>query len=1817
MGDYKDGTYTGIGQGYNGPITLKVTISDNQITGIEAISQAETPSKWELAKQLFQKIVNLNSTEVDAVSSATDSSSGIKEAVNNALAKAAAAAAGSSVFEAGSGSKEDPYIIADSLQLEQFAQTVNEGNDYKGNYIELSGDLELKGEWTPAGKAGMPFAGFFSGKGHTISGLSIQANAGAAAGLFGVLAGGSKISDLKLENVNISRTANAGEAGAIAGKAGDNSGGVVIDHCQVQGTIEANNPGGIARAGGIAGNLGAGSVVSNVYADVSVTALSKKFGVYAGGLIGVSGNKCILVNSASTGAVFAIMDGAAASSAGGAFGLQSGTAYNVFSNCTVTAESVKPGKSLTGGISGMVTNNTGIINCYFNDSVPQAFMTISSSITKYAAENVSGLPDSERNGQELADRLNQGLTRSQKAGGINRISQAGNPNMGNLEQALASIPALYGWNYSTGLILSDLAFVDDSIDAGIFESGSGTKEDPYILKTEAQLRAFAASLSDHVTYSGYYIALGDDVDVSGESWQPIGLGHYAFEGTLDGQGHKITGMRIGTRELPYEEEAGANHDTSKITTYYGLFGVLGENAVIKNLGIEDAVISVRGKASVWAGLLAGLTDRAYVDSCYASGYVSSETTHKKANAWAGGLVGQTFKGGIINSWTHAEVFCTAIGGLAESGAFLGLVNRSVVANSFALGNAEGKASRDNGSEGMPAVSSFIAVNGGKVANCYALGDMKAASFSTYVGSFSGWSTGIAREFISYYNADAVQDSNGTVNNPVIGVGNMVSAGVTDEGVAYDGTYHVGIEAKDLSFMRSQAFADRLNSNFNAFPMDLEKGESSNTGNQNAMGLPGFMKLKKWQLENGIVMPAGETVATVYVDMTPVFEPDTLDVADGTYYGRSKGPGGEYIYVEMTVANKRISDIMLTKHSEGSGLDSIAPEIIAAVTASQNYSLTARDSDLGKALKNAIAAAAKKAAIRDTTGYGAAPASLFAGGTGTKEMPYLIKTPEQMAAFAGSLNEDEHYEGKYVRLENNLSLKGMEWLPAGGSGAWGFRGSFDGNNKVISDMTIGSPEHPELYCKSVGLFANLEGARVKNLGIENASIYRRYLGKSIAYAGLLSGYYAQRAGDGGYVDFCYAEGSINSYTAKQNDSGGLIGAINRGTVANSYARAEINCESRDGYAYAGGVSALPNRALIINNYALGRIWGKGNGARIQLGGISGMNAGIEINNYANVELVSANTTPDVGGFSGRITGIGYVERAYYNSEARQLSGSKEVIPARGIGTVVAGTREGKGTVADLEGKSFSQLNSQEFAEVLNTNKEDGELLKRAGGILEMLGEAIPSEIILRDFQYSPNQGGVIFRDRAAKPGDVASGRDSSDDSSSSAQTKSDSTDRPVKADVSVTAKLGENGSASVTVSDQDISQAITRAQAEARTRGKMEKGISVAVNVALPKDAGSLTAAFSNKSLERLVNANVQSLDLNGTLINIGLNKKAMEEISGQIGAELTVEMKPVEIKGVRGSRDITFRSVKNGQALQVTNLKEGAAVIGIPCTPGSHEIGGRLYGVYVDGEGKINRIANSVYDVNTGQVLFQTNHFSVYGVGYMDAVPGFEDTQKHWARDSVDYAAGRGLLSGSSALEFAPDAPLSRETLAEALGKLAEADMSSYTGSSLTDVAGRKNAPYMEWAQRMGIMPEKGLGLFEPDAPVTREEMAVIMENYARATGFSLPAPREPLSFGDQKTIGSGAAPAVTAMEKAGVMMGERDGMFRPKDSVTRAQAAAIMERYIKLVIDPRTTDGWAKNDSGQYLYYRHGAAVTGTQSIGGITYHFSADGSLQEKEAA
>ena len=309
---------------------------------------------------------------------------------------------------------------------------------------------------------------------------------------------------------------------------------------------------------------------------------------------------------------------------------------------------------------------------------------------------------------------------------------------------------------------------------------------------------------------------------------------------------------------------------------------------------------------------------------------------------------------------------------------------------------------------------------------------------------------------------------------------------------------------------------------------------------------------------------------------------------------------------------------------------------------------------------------------------------------------------------------------------------------------------------------------------------------------------------------------------------------------------------------------------------------------------------------------------------------------------------------------------------------------------------------------------------------------------------------------------------------------------------------------------------------------------------------------------------------------------------------------------------ISYKDSKGNPVVVPVNFPAGSASISLNYTPAATEVTGSLFMVYVDGKGAVMWLDKSSYD--NGRVLAEVPHFSTYGVAYKAPAPVFTDITGHWAKEDIEFAAARGLLSGTGNNLFSPDGTMTQGMFVTALGRLAGVNSESYQTRSFTDVkADAYYAAYVEWAAQKNIVKGTGEGLFSPDAPVTREQMAVMMVNYAGQMGYSIPTPLAAATFADNNKISAWAAKEVAAMQRAGIIKGKDGNRFDPQASATRAEVSAVLRRFVEIVIDPATATGWVKNDSGHWLYYKGGTALTGWQTIGKLRYFFNSDGVMHE----
>lgn len=428
----------------------------------------------------------------------------------------------------------------------------------------------------------------------------------------------------------------------------------------------------------------------------------------------------------------------------------------------------------------------------------------------------------------------------------------------------------------------------------------------------------------------------------------------------------------------------------------------------------------------------------------------------------------------------------------------------------------------------------------------------------------------------------------------------------------------------------------------------------------------------------------------------------------------------------------------------------------------------------------------------------------------------------------------------------------------------------------------------------------------------------------------------------------------------------------------------------------------------------------------------------------------------------------------------------------------------------------------------------------------------------------------------------------------------------------------DGTISANITEQMVKNSIKVAQDAAKKSGKEIDGIALNFNVT-GGSYSSLNITIDTGVIDRLKEAGVKFVRIGSSVLDITIDAGAITEIDRQSSGTVTVSASRLtklsdaakKLVGNRPVFNITVGYQKNGQTALVSNFGNGAVTLGIAYKSTDKERTGNLFGVYVDKKGKPQLLTNSSYD--NGRLIFSRNSLSTYGVGYKAPAPAFADTAKHWAKDNIDFVASRNLISGTTATAFAPNTAITRADFLMALGRLSCADVSIYKTSSFTDVKATDTAmPYIEWAVKSKIVSGYGNGKFGPKDSITREQMAVMMVNYAKVAGYKLPASVAAVTFSDSAKISAYARDAVKAIQQAGIMQGKGSNTLAPQGKATRAEASTILRRFVELVIDEGTARGWVQNDIGQWQYIgENGKPTTGWLTVenGKYHYYFTSDG--------
>ena len=627
------------------------------------------------------------------------------------------ASAADAKYSGGTGEPNDPYRIATPENLSDVGKYQA---DWDKHFI-LTADINLEGvALLPVGKYGQPFTGVFDGSGYIIHNADVNMPSSNFVGLFGYVGSSGQIRNLGVEVVTIT-----GE-NCVGGLVGANEGS--LTGCYASGSVNGTEDGD--NVGGLAGwNHGS---ITGCYSTCSVNGIDECDNL--GGLVGF--NSGSVTDCYATGS---INGGHDCHRAGGLVGVNEGSLASCYSTGPVRSD------SWVGGLVGW--NQSGSITaCYATGSV-QGEICIGGLV----GVNLASIADCYSTGHVEGIGIVGGLVGDNPGTVIASFwdveTSDCNFSPGGEGKTTAQMKDINtfldaGWDFDTVWWMPPGNY-PRLICRRLYSGGSGTQEDPYILKTVADWEKLMNTPGD---WDKHFI-LTANIDLQGVALSPVGNWIRPFTGVFDGEGRILR-----------------NADVNMPSSFcVGLFGYVSGYAQIRNLGVRD--VTITGNNCV--GGIVGWNE-GDMDGCYATGSVVGiesvgglvgDNSADLVGCYAACLVGGNgFIGGLVG---YSDEYCdltacyatsTVKGGGYCIGALVGM-NYSNLSACYATGPVDG-----NG-----AVGGLVGSNGddGCIIDCYSTGPVSGMS---QVGGLAGYNG--AHSYIARCYATGSVDGNEVVGGLV-------------------------------------------------------------------------------------------------------------------------------------------------------------------------------------------------------------------------------------------------------------------------------------------------------------------------------------------------------------------------------------------------------------------------------------------------------------------------------------------------------------------------------------------------------------------------------------------------------------------------------------------------------------------------------------------------------------------------------------------------------------------------------------------------------------------------------------------------------------------------------------------------------------------------------------------------------------------------------------------------------------------------------------------------------------------------------------------
>ena len=255
-------------------------------------------------------------------------------------------------------------------------------------------------------------------------------------------------------------------------------------------------------------------------------------------------------------------------------------------------------------------------------------------------------------------------------------------------------------------------------------------------------------------------------------------------------------------------------------------------------------------------------------------------------------------------------------------------------------------------------------------------------------------------------------------------------------------------------------------------------------------------------------------------------------------------------------------------------------------------------------------------------------------------------------------------------------------------------------------------------------------------------------------------------------------------------------------------------------------------------------------------------------------------------------------------------------------------------------------------------------------------------------------------------------------------------------------------------------------------------------------------------------------------------------------------------------------------SVQVTLAHDGEFGFAITLTAplGSDNAGywANLYYYHEDSETLTFQTSGRIEE--DGSVSLRFNHASQYAIVIDDyshaALPFADVPEGAWYHDAVSYVYTNGLMVGTGDATFSPEISTSRAMIAVTLWRM-EGEPAVKGANPYTDV--ENGAWYTEaitWANENGIAEGYGNGCFQPETPVTREQLAAFFYRYAAYKGYDITITGSLDRFNDKDNVSEWAKDTMAWAVGYGLIGGKDNNMLDPQGEATRAEFAAMLQRF-------------------------------------------------------